>query len=521
SETLIGDPDNPVRTDVSSAVYSGQGLLLRATDAEGSTTATLYDDFGRPVLVTAPDASSVSYSYAYGLPALFGLTGQDFAGLCAASFVTDENGVTSASFSDAYGRLRREVMNYNGASHADITTEYEYDDQDRLVKVIAPSGDETEYIYDAFGRVRYKTQPDLGTISYNYDKLGRMRFVQDQRQSDESLLGFYQYDDLGRITAIGEAVLLGADSTGGSGGEPSVRRKRGSGDATASIVLTSLNRFSDLADPDQINTASAGHSTATVNPSLYVNPTVTPPQIPLVSSTTCMPAGASSAYQRSDAPTSLPYITHTALVTATQALVMQPELFNFEHAATFPQFLRTVIHYDELPPQAGTAFMHFPSHADWNRLAPTGSVRNLKGREAAVAYRNSPEEAFHYHVMSYDERGRVEALIRYTENIGFDATYYEYNAMNQVIAVRNADGLREHAVFYGTDHNGRVNEVSAALSASSSGLGFVNPAFPSTPLNKPLQTDLAYSFNKRGQISGRTYTQINWAVSYSYDTRGR
>ncbi|MEO1162119.1 MAG: hypothetical protein AAFW74_17015, partial [Pseudomonadota bacterium] len=44
SETLIGDPDNPVRTDVSSAVYSGQGLLLRATDAEGSTTATLYDD---------------------------------------------------------------------------------------------------------------------------------------------------------------------------------------------------------------------------------------------------------------------------------------------------------------------------------------------------------------------------------------------------------------------------------------------------------------------------------------------
>ncbi len=61
-----------------------------------------------------------------------------------------------------------------------------------------------------------------------------------------------------------------------------------------------------------------------------------------------------------------------------------------------------------------------------DQLSPHGSAGGLKGHEAAVAYRERASEPFHYTVLSYDERGRVEAILRCTENIGFDAVYYHY-----------------------------------------------------------------------------------------------
>ena len=36
----------------------------------------------------------------------------------------------------------------------------------------------------------------------------------------------------------------------------------------------------------------------------------------------------------------------------------------------------------------------------------------MKGHEVAVAYREHAGEPYHYNVMSFDERGRVEALLR-------------------------------------------------------------------------------------------------------------
>ncbi len=524
STTVIGDPASPTRLDSSSAIYSGQGLVLSATDVENNTTATVYDDFGRPLTITAPDGSTVSYEYIAADPVQYGLNNYDYAGAVMVTLMTDENNVTSASFTDGLGRLRREVLDYSPSTTnttLNITTDYEYDVQDRLTSVVSPSGDVTSYDYDEYGRIRYKTQPDLGTISYRYDKLGRMRFVQDQRQSDNALLGFYQYDDLGRITLIGEAELDGADSSGQGGGEPLQYRKRKGHDELATVTLTNLGRLTDLANPDEINNNWPSHTVATVNASIWATPSLTPPQIDPVTNTNCMPGSASSPWQRSDAPAAAPYLMHLVQMPVTQALYQQPELYNFEDASLFPQFVRTVIHYDELPARSGVAFGHFPSHDDWNRMAPTGTVRNLKGREAAVAYRNDDNQPFHYHVMSYDERGRVEALIRYTENIGFDATYYEYNAMNQVIAVRNVDALRQHAVFYGTDHNGRIDEVWSTLGSITTGTGIAMPSYTNSVARPSVTPDLSYSYTTRNLVAARTYGQIGWSVDYSYDLRGR
>ena len=96
------------------------------------------------------------------------------------------------------------------------------------------------------------------------------------------------------------------------------------------------------------------------------------------------------------------------------------------------RFARVGISYDKMPEPGRAVWRTFPPKATWDALAPTGTVRNQKGHEAAVAYRERGSEPWHYNVLSYDERGRVEAILRATENLGFDAVYYTYNAMNQV-----------------------------------------------------------------------------------------
>lgn len=141
-------------------------------------------------------------------------------------------------------------------------------------------------------------------------------------------------------------------------------------------------------------------------------------------------------------------------------------LDDFEDMAAHTEFTRIAISYDKLPRPGQSVWKHFPPSSQWDQLAPRGSVRNLKGREAAAAYRERASEPFHYTVLSYDERGRVEAILRCTENMGFDAVYYHYNSMNLVTSVTISDALRSHTTWYGYDHQGRVDSVWTTLGSS-------------------------------------------------------
>jgi hypothetical protein len=100
-----------------------------------------------------------------------------------------------------------------------------------------------------------------------------------------------------------------------------------------------------------------------------------------------------------------------------------------------------------------------PPEETWNALSLHGSIRHLRGRASVVAYRTHGGEPFHYAVRSYDERGRVEAMMRFTENLGFDVVYYRYNSMNKVVSVHTVDAAGQHAAFYSYDHNGRMNAL--------------------------------------------------------------
>src|SRR5690606_20937069 len=118
--------------------------------------------------------------------------------------------IKESKYYDVFGRLRREKGAYNR------TTKYEYDLSGRLTTVVNPAGDTTRYWYDEYGRIRYKYQPDMGYISYAYDKMGNVRFAQTQQQSNAGQLSFTEYDDLNRVTLIGEADL--DNGSGGGGG---------------------------------------------------------------------------------------------------------------------------------------------------------------------------------------------------------------------------------------------------------------------------------------------------------------
>ncbi len=497
------------RTDSVSTAYTGTGLGVWMRDAELDTARTAYDAAGRPLRVTNADGTTSRMAYLVGTPATFGVADQDFHGFVSVAVATDENGVVAARYSDAFGQMRREIADTAGLR---LTTRYEYDLQGRLTSVVNPKGDTTRYWYDAFGAVMAKRQVDLGLVSYTYDMMGNARFSQTQEQANADRLSFTQYDDLNRPTIIGEAVLganpfnedtvaaafaLGGGSGGGGGSSSPAGRR--------TMTL----------DPNRLHTGV--ESILTANRTLWMTPAVAVPAVPALSEVmTCPLILPDTALGEQTAPVG-PFIRRPAQYWG--APVPPADTNSFENIAAHPEFVRIAVAYDTLPPAQGAVWGAFPSFAQWSALAPRGVLRYQRGREAATAYRERGSEPFHYVVMSYDERGRVEALLRYTENLGFDAVYYTYNATNQVVSVRSADMMRQHTSWYGFDAQGRIDSVWTRLSAAGLGLKAVNGLLYPAPQAKPDTADIVYRYTKTGMLDTMLYPPVNVVVSYDYNHR--
>ncbi|MBL7987022.1 MAG: hypothetical protein JNJ94_03050, partial [Chlorobi bacterium] len=149
--------------------------------------------------------------------------------------------------------------------------------------------------------------------------------------------------------------------------------------------------------------------------------------------------------------------------------------------------------------------------------------------EVAVAWREHGGEPYHYSVMSYDERGRVEALLRYTESLGFDAVYYRYNSANLVTSVRVADPLRQFTTFYGYNYNGQVDSVWTRLEQPGSGLLKFTPTMRGDILQRPQPynrqdslsiADISYGYTRLGNVEQLSYPQVQITTDYWYNKRG-
>lgn len=540
TERNIIEPQGGDRKDSVRAIYDGVGQVRMAIDQEGNRSRTVYDHSGRVTEMVHADSARTYMSYRYGKPGDFGLTGQDFYGLCAVTSLTNENGVVFTTYSDALGNKRREVADTAGMR---LVTRFNYDLLGRMTTAINPKGDTTRYTYDAFGRVKTKSQPDLGTVSYAYDAVGNVRFTQTQKQADEGRLTFNQYDDLNRPVLIGEANLSGAyydedndgivgssflsgterddDNPMGMPGRDGSRHNDAAMHKRSDRALQSApdaGRLTTTLNPDVLHTSDG--SILTANRSIWRAPMR---QVPVVASgfafRYCLLQPL--AILGETTPPERPLLKRPAQLHNLIPGVRSAQPKDFENAGLYPEFVRTVVAYDTLPASLGTAWGGFPEDYEWHALAPRGMVRNQRGREAAVAYRERAAEPFHYVVMSYDERGRVEALLRFTENLGFDAVYYSYNSMNQVTSVTTADMMRQHTTWYGYDANGRVDSVWTALSGVGGGL-FSNfqIRYPGIQ-ERPATADLHYHYNSRGLVDSMAYIPINTGISYAYNSRSR
>lgn len=503
NETLITSYNNmnPLTSDqlnVVNLTHSGYSQLLTISDSANVKFTNEYNNNGELIAQKAPDNTKKKMYSEYLNPESMGnTTNINFYGACLRKTIINEIGITTQEYYDAYGQLRMTVNNATGTDELKQKTKYEYDlKSGNLLKVIKPDNSVTCYEYDKFNRVIKKTDPIAGISKCNLDDIGRVRYTQDAVQLDSNKLSYYQYDDLGRPTVIGEAKI------------------------TTNFDIYGLN--SNL-----LAITSNSNLYNTVNPTIYTTSSVITPDINVNNYryTSYFPK------MQFKLEFSGQYITHDTKAVSnirdTSAI-----LGNFENIAVYPQFVRIVNQYDKFPTKAGAVWGKMPDKKLWDSLVANHewdkndslvrSIRNLKGRKSAVAYRDNYDQAFHYIVYSYDPRGRVQSLMRYTENLGFDAVHYKYNSSNQITETMTIDPQKRCYTWYSYDNNGRVDSVWTKLTdTTTAGCGYgANVAMKNMTINKSGKSDLIYFYNTRGGVDSVKYSKLNYTQQFVYSVRG-
>ncbi|MEW6093469.1 MAG: LamG-like jellyroll fold domain-containing protein [Chloroflexota bacterium] len=139
-------------------------------------TSFNYDPLGRQTSVTAP--GSITSSTAYD-----GLT----------TTQTDPNGNLRKQVSDGLGRMVQ-VQEFLGTTLY-ATTQYEYDEANRLVQVTDALLNTTTLTYNWLGQKIAMDDPDMGVWTYSYDPTGTLAAQTDARSQTLTFV----YDDLNRL----------------------------------------------------------------------------------------------------------------------------------------------------------------------------------------------------------------------------------------------------------------------------------------------------------------------------------
>ncbi len=475
------------------------------------------------------------------------------------------NYIKNNDYKDALGNLRVSIKEYTSTNiffndelniYDTTTTEktskmmyYEYDNLNRIIEITNPENQYIRYWYeDILGKVKYKYQPDLGFNSYRYDRFGNLRFTQTQKQAVDTKMTFYQYDDLNRITVVGEAKFNNTAQA--------LLDLTNLGKNQIKVNNINLNRISDQIEPNYLhytgNTINSAYpySILTVNPTMFQLEA----NMPLTDSTYYLKFGKWNNQSISSLFTKLNTILGTDCVASKFITNWNPAVNNttgysastfenFEDIKTCPQNILIAYYYDELPNSSGNIFSKFPDKSVWNNLMESKystesstvkikKARNLKGRIATIAYRENGDLPFNYMVFSYDERGRVETMLRMTENIGIDATYYTYNSMDLVTSVRVVDARNQFMTYYGYDNSGRIDTVwdseviSGGMVEKVSNLAkmykynYVEaPELVKSPPESPLFS-LAYRYNMGDQLDSINIPVLKMSVSNKYNTNG-
>lgn len=491
--------------------YSGLGVVLSETDEEGDSLVHGCDADGRERETIHPDGAIERTEYRTGLPTAFGIVDQDLLGFCRVKYETDESGVVTATYNDALDRLRRTVVD---TALLRLTTRMEYDALGRITTAISPGGDTTAYYYDPFGRIRGKSYPDFGLQSFGYDAVGNLRFSQTQEQANHRRLTYHEYDDLNRLVLVGEAEI--DDGNGGDHPVDEAKENDAGGIMSAGQLAA---RLSEL--PATILRDGGASAIVTASKTMWMQPSYAVPRLAADSQMkieqTVIPPdpahGDATGYSGPAVIVPPPVVPGSPRPKAT--------INDFEHHARYPHFPRMAVSYDRLPESSGAIWGDFPTTSVWDSLAPTGSIRNLRQREAAVAWREGPDQPYHYAVMSYDDRGRPEALLRRNEGIGYEAIYFTFNAMNQMTRVVVADPINVTYVWIGHGDDGRIDSiwVRTLQGGGIARNGFTSLLRPVMPPLRPDNAIVSYAYTRDGLPAAMTLPAIGATVAWRYNPR--
>ncbi|MBN9401190.1 MAG: hypothetical protein J0I17_13510, partial ['Candidatus Kapabacteria' thiocyanatum] len=409
---------------VSTSSYFGDGLVKKTVDPQSHEVTNTYDDLGRPEqaltsavnykwttpiynvssVQTGSETLKTTTTYTIANPSTLGFPTsieQAFNGYCR--YVVTKTGQlagqtpkTTAQFFDARDRVVLSVDQYtNVADVASLLaggttvpdrnhiTQYTYDIQGRTKQIVSPGGQAIRYWYDKHGRIRYTFQTDQGYTSYAYDKLGRVRFSQTAAQALVNKVAYYQYDDLGRMTAIGEAALatappspmMGQDHGGVTGdriskGGPTIQA------LPAMDEAMNLNRWTDRLGPDSLQTGVGVSPVVTANQTLLMTPVRVPYALwaanNVARNLTCdemLRTVLSPRFSPMLNPGNQMQVLHHPAYMAAYPTITAPAT-TFEHAGTYPEFVLQTTWYDEMPPTVGVAWAARPSDAAWQAITP-------------------------------------------------------------------------------------------------------------------------------------------------------
>jgi len=153
-----------------------------------SPTVTVYDVLDRATSVTLPDNSTTTTAYTV-----------DNSSHALVTTVTDALHNVQATHTNGSGKTLKTIQ--KSGPDGEITTTFEYDGIQRLVRVTDTEGNVTTSVYDMGDRRTEVSHPASGITSFTYDPLGNVLTKQTANMAEEGKMITYTYD-YHRLTGI-------------------------------------------------------------------------------------------------------------------------------------------------------------------------------------------------------------------------------------------------------------------------------------------------------------------------------
>jgi RHS repeat-associated protein len=213
---------------IASNVYDNAGRLVKTTDPAGHVSTYSYDSAGRLVTITLPEGShNLNYDLIGRVTRVSDAGSSleyDYDGADRVIRHTQKAGTRTTTVDyvyDALDRLIRRMIasvDAYGASLAADTTEYQYDNGNRITQIVykgnGSKNDVTGYTWDADNRLTQKTLSNGIKVGYQYDLANQLKQIEYTGTGSTVIDRIqYTYDANGQIIQRDSLNALGKDET--------------------------------------------------------------------------------------------------------------------------------------------------------------------------------------------------------------------------------------------------------------------------------------------------------------------